>query len=403
MPKLRFDSSLADDAGWSLPLCEPRRVLVGEPDGRAILDGTRIGNVRDGLRWLDRERREHAGWRWAGYLSYDLGRLFEPAAQFRPRATALPLYALAEVPVSSRASRAAHVATPSDSGAAKATPASNFTRDGYLAAVQRCLDYIAAGDIFQVNLSQRLRVPFVSTAAALYDALLARSPADYGALLDFTDLLGFAVVSNSPELLVRVDADGRAITRPIKGTRPRTTAMDRALADSEKDAAELNMIVDLERNDLGRVCEIGSVHVTQRRTVEAHPTIYHGVATVEGQLRRDVDLLALLTAIFPGGSITGAPKIRAMQIIDELEPDTRGPYCGAVGHFDADGSLQLNVAIRTATLADDQLTIPVGGGIVADSEPVAEFDETLVKAAALLDAVEYAKRGSVQLVVAAPT
>ncbi len=261
----------------------------------------------------------------------------------------------------------------------------NFRREQYLRSVERCLDYIAAGDVFQVNLSQRLSLPYAGGADDLYAALLARTPATYGGLIELDDV---AVVSNSPELFLRVTPDRRVMTRPIKGTRPNRPGEKAKLRDSAKDAAELNMIVDLERNDLGRVCETGSVVVSQRRTIETHPSVLHGVATIEGTLRPDVGLAELFAATFPSGSITGAPKIRAMQIIDELEPDARGVYCGAIGHLDADGSMQFNVAIRTATLVDGVLTIPVGGGIVAESDPAAEHAETLVKAAALLDAAE---------------
>src|SRR5262249_4999701 len=160
--------------------------------------------------------------------------------------------------------------------------------------------------------------------------------------LEFDD---FALISNSPELFLRVTPDRHVLTRPIKGTRPRAPGMEIELRDSAKDQAELAMIVDLERNDLGRVCEIGSVHVVEPRAIEAHPTVYHGVATIEGTLRRDVSFVDLLRATFPGGSVTGAPKIRAMQIIDQLEPVARGPYCGAIGYLDADGTIELNLAI----------------------------------------------------------
>jgi para-aminobenzoate synthetase component I len=187
----------------------------------------------------------------------------------------------------------------------------------------------------------------------------------------------------------RADASGRrkVTTRPIKGTRARGTGLDFQLRDSIKDQAELNMIIDLERNDLGRVCEIGSVKVTEPRVIERHPTVFHGVATIEGLLRPDVTFVDLLRATFPGGSITGAPKIRAMQIIEELEPTRRGPYCGAIGYIDADGTMEFNIAIRTMLIADGLVHIPVGGGIVADSDPVAEYEETLVKARAMFAAV----------------
>jgi para-aminobenzoate synthetase component 1 len=163
--------------------------------------------------------------------------------------------------------------------------------------------------------------------------------------------------------------------------------MEEQLRDSAKDQAELNMIVDLERNDLGRACRIGSVKVAQARAIEAHPAVYHGVATIEGTLRDDVTFVDLLRAIFPGGSVTGAPKIRAMQIIDELEPVRRGPYCGAIGYLAADGSMQFNIAIRTMIVKDGLVHIPVGGGIVADSDPTEEYIETLAKAKAMFCAL----------------
>jgi para-aminobenzoate synthetase component 1 len=169
--------------------------------------------------------------------------------------------------------------------------------------------------------------------------------------------------------------------------------MEEQLRDSDKDQAELNMIIDLERNDLGRICKTGSVRVTQHRAIERHPTVYHGVATVEGVLRRGVGFVDLLRATFPGGSVTGAPKIRAMQIIDELEPVRRGPYCGAIGYLAADGSMQFNVAIRTMVSKDGLVHVPVGGGIVADSDPAAEYEETLVKARAMFAALGVTRTG----------
>jgi para-aminobenzoate synthetase component 1 len=220
----------------------------------------------------------------------------------------------------------------------------------------------------------------------LYARLRRQSPAAYGACFSYAD--GVAILSNSPELFLRVESDSRTVsTRPIKGTRPRQPGMEEALRRSEKDQAELNMIVDLERNDLGRVCEIGTVRVAQPREIEAHPTVYHGVATVEGRLRRDVTFIDLLRATFPGGSVTGAPKIRAMQIIEELEPVRRGPYCGAIGYVAGDGSIQFNVAIRTMIIESGKVHVPVGGAVVADSDPAAEYEETLVKAKAMFDAL----------------
>jgi len=325
--------------------------------------------------------------RWIGYLSYDLGRLFERLPTRAQDELRLPLfsftmhYGFADPP--------AYVlrALPISTGL-QPTIQSNFTRPAYHAAVARCIDYIAAGDVFQVNLSQRFSVGMSATPAQVYARLVEHTPAWYGALLQYPD---HALVCNSPETFLRVvpQPDGRrtVITRPIKGTRPRLPGMENALRDSIKDQAELNMIVDLERNDLGRVCEIGSVRVTRPREIETHPTVYHGAATVEGTLRPGVGFVDLLRATFPGGSITGAPKIRAMEIIDELEPSRRGPYCGAIGYLEPDGAMEFNIAIRTMIIKEGIAHIPVGGGIVADSNPADEYEETLVKARAMLAAL----------------
>ena len=191
------------------------------------------------------------------------------------------------------------------------------SRPEYLNAAKRVIEYIRAGDVFQVNLAQRFTAGLRRQPAEVYQRLLEQARAAYGAYLGYEK---FALLCNSPELFLRVTPDRRVITRPIKGTRPRGPGMESELRRSPKDQAELNMIVDLERNDLGRVCRIGTVQVTEPRTIEAHPTVFHGVATVEGILREDVSFVDLLRATFPGGSITGAPKIRAMQIIEELEP-----------------------------------------------------------------------------------
>jgi para-aminobenzoate synthetase component 1 len=261
---------------------------------------------------------------------------------------------------------------------------STFSREQYEAAVARVIEYIRAGDVFQVNLSQRFSCGLPAQPEEILDRLDERAPALFGGCLSYDD---FALVSNSPELFLRVTPDRRVVTRPIKGTRPRAPGMATELLRSLKDQAELNMIIDLERNDLGRVCEIGSVRVTEPRAIEAHPTVYHGVATIEGVLREDVTFVDLLRATFPGGSVTGAPKIRAMEIIEELEPVRRGPYCGAIGYLDADGTIELNVAIRTMIIKDGLVHIPVGGGIVADSDPAGEYEETLVKARAMFAAL----------------
>jgi para-aminobenzoate synthetase component 1 len=252
-----------------------------------------------------------------------------------------------------------------------------------MSAVRQAIDYIRSGDCFQVNLSQRISLGLRTQPKEIWERALAQSPEQFAALLDYGD---FALISLSPELFLQV-TDRQVITRPIKGTRPLGPGMETDLRDSAKDAAELNMIVDLERNDLGRVCEIGSVNVLQPRTIETHRTVHHGVATIAGTLRQEITFTDLLRATFPGGSITGAPKIRAMQIIEELEPVRRGPYCGAIGYLAADGSMQFNVAIRTMIVKDGLVHLPVGGGIVADSDPADEYEETLVKAKAMFDAL----------------
>ncbi|MTV25675.1 anthranilate synthase component I family protein [Nitriliruptoraceae bacterium ZYF776] len=262
----------------------------------------------------------------------------------------------------------------------------SLPRERYLAAVRAVLDHIAAGDSFQVNLTQRLTTTWDGDLPALYRALRAASPAPHAACLH-----DVGVASVSPETFLRVT--GRdVVTRPIKGTRPRDPdpALDGAMADdlatSAKDRAENVMIVDLARNDLGRVCEPGSVHVPELCAVEAHPTVWHLVSTVGGRLRPGVGYGDLLRASFPCGSITGAPKVRAMAIVESLEPVRRGWYCGAVGYLGA-GAASLSVAIRTATRhPDGTVDHGAGGGIVADSDPTGEHDESWAKAAAFLRA-----------------
>jgi para-aminobenzoate synthetase component 1 len=262
--------------------------------------------------------------------------------------------------------------------------------DLFLSGVERILEYLRAGDAYQVNLSRRLSAacaPGAAAPVALAAALRARAPAPHAALIASADGEG-ALVGNSPERFLAVTADGAIETRPIKGTRSRgeTPEADRAaaaaLAASPKDRAEHVMIVDLERNDLGRVCQTGSVGVGSLARVVALPTVFHMVSTVHGRLRPDIGLSALLEATFPGGSITGAPKRRAMQIIDELEPAARGPYTGATGWLGAAGDLDLAIAIRTAAVRGGRLSLSVGGGIVADSTPEGELAETDVKARA---------------------
>jgi len=264
---------------------------------------------------------------------------------------------------------------------------STFTRESYKVAVRRALSYIRAGDIYQANLSQRFQAPCHRDPFDVFLGLRAQSPAPFGAYLRYP---GFAVLSSSPELFLRYRPHHRLIqTRPIKGTRPRGTdpRSDRALATellaSAKDRAENVMIVDLERNDLGKEAEVGSVVVTGLCELETYATVHHLTSTVQARLRAGRDVIDLLRATFPGGSITGAPKIRAMEIIDELEPVARGVYTGAIGYIGSDGSLELNIAIRTMVVKDGTASFHVGGGIVADSDPALEYEETLHKGTAL--------------------
>jgi para-aminobenzoate synthetase component 1 len=268
---------------------------------------------------------------------------------------------------------------------------SNFTKDKYLTAIRRAKAYIAAGDIYQVNLSQRFSGPLPVPPFDLYTRLRARNPAPFAAFLDFGEM---QILSSSPERFLQVEARTRQVrTRPIKGTRPRGNTpeqdadLGRELLLSEKDRAELVMIVDLERNDLGRVCETGSVHVPELMVLERDPTVHHLVSTVAGRLPPERNRMDLLRAMFPGGSITGAPKIRAMEIIAELEPTRRGVYTGSIGWLGFTGDMDLNIAIRTFVVRDGMAHFQVGGGIVADSDPEEEYEETLHKGRALMEAL----------------
>jgi len=267
---------------------------------------------------------------------------------------------------------------------------SNFDRVGYEAAVRRVVEYIHAGDAFQVNLSQRLLAPLREHPLELYGRLRTLNPAPFSAYFDLGD---FQILSASPERFLRVHPNGEVETRPIKGTRPRgrTPELDaeliRDLSRSPKDRAENVMIVDLLRNDIGKVCEYGTVRVPRVCEVETFRFVHHLVSEVRGKLRQGVGPLDLLAAAFPGGSVTGAPKVRAMEIIAELEPTARGPYCGCLGWIGFDGAMDTNILIRTFTAGRGWVQFPVGGGIVADSDPAREYEETLHKAAGLLRAL----------------
>ncbi|MFN0052547.1 MAG: aminodeoxychorismate synthase component I [Planctomycetales bacterium] len=266
---------------------------------------------------------------------------------------------------------------------------SNFTRDEYLRAVERAIEYIFAGDIFQVNLSQRLLYPLSEHPLALYLRLRERNPAPFAGYFAQDD---WAIASASPERFLSV-VDGEVETRPIKGTRRRRTLPEAdlftrdELRESEKDRAENVMIVDLLRNDLSRVCRPGTIRVPALCQVETYETVQHLVSEIRGSLPAGRSAWDLFPATFPGGSITGAPKIRAMQIIAELEPTARGPYCGSLFYVGFDGRADSNILIRTFTARRGWVQCPVGGGIVAQSDPAAEFRETMDKAEGMLRAL----------------
>ena len=262
----------------------------------------------------------------------------------------------------------------------------SVSHEHYLADLQRVIDYIYAGDIYQANLTQRFSMAWQGDAWALYSLLHKQNPAPFAAFLPYPD---FQVLCSSPERFIRIQPDGEIETRPIKGTRPRgdSPSDDQLqaleLQNSPKDRAELTMIIDLERNDIGRICEFGTVKVPDLIKLEKYPTVWHLVSTVTGQLLKGLKPSDIIQAVFPGGSITGAPKIRAMEIIEELEPHKRGLYTGSIGYMGFDGAWDFNIVIRTILLKDGRAFVHVGGGIVADSIPESEYIETLDKAKAL--------------------
>ncbi len=263
------------------------------------------------------------------------------------------------------------------------------TRDGYIAAIEKTRQYIEEGDVYITNMTQTFTGEWLGNPVDLYDRLRAINPAPFSAYLPFGD---FTVLSSSPERFLKI-TNGHVETRPIKGTRPRGLTPEEdeenmdELMNSEKDRSELLMIVDLERNDLSKVCKPGSVCVTDLFKVEDYATVFHLVSTVEGEMTEDNTAVDCLKACFPGGSITGAPKIRAMEIIDELEYNRRGIYTGCIGYLGYDGNMDTNIVIRTILLKDGKAHIGVGGGITWESDPEAEYEETLDKAKALFEAL----------------
>jgi len=282
--------------------------------------------------------------------------------------------------------------TPTPFPTEQVTLKGGFTHQEYVDAVEKARQYIIAGDIFEVNISQRFEAELSITPYELYKRLRQINPAPFAGYLGFDEV---TVVSASPERFIRTRGDWIE-TRPVKGTRPRgkTPGEDEALANellsSVKDHAENIMIVDLERNDLGRVCRFGTVRVTELTILEVFPTVFHLTSTVEGRLREGKNCIDLLKATFPGGSITGAPKVRAMEIIDELEPTKRSVYTGNIGYLSFNGDIDLNIAIRTFLVKGSKAYFQVGGAVVYDSDPEAEYQETLDKGKALVAALNMA-------------
>jgi anthranilate synthase component I len=287
------------------------------------------------------------------------------------------------------------VVVPPEAPAVAASAQSEFTENAFKAAVERAKRYIHDGDIMQVVLSQRMSAPFAASPLSLYRALRALNPSPY---MFYFDMGGFHVVGASPEILVRLES-GMVTLRPIAGTRARGATREEDLALEEelladpKERAEHVMLMDLGRNDVGRVAEIGSVKVTDSMVVERYSHVMHIVSNVEGRLKAGLDAMDVLKASFPAGTVSGAPKVRAMEIIDELEPTKRGVYSGAVGYLGFNGDMDLAIAIRTAVLKDGTLYVQAGAGIVADSVPQNEWIETQSKARALLRAAEMAQAG----------
>ncbi len=409
----------ADHGGlgrWSYLAVEPLELLEGDAESwPAARD--RIRDSFTPRRRGDDEPPFAGGW--IGWLGYELGRAFDRQPVARGNRLAVPEYSLARHDAvvtwdhlrgkawlaGENRTACEHLRRSLQGGSRLETGdssafsnlqspitilgGSTFSPDGYRAAVSAVIARILAGDIFQANLSQQFAVPFSGDPVAAYRALRERAPGSHAAYLARGAV---TALSMSPELFLRLDQQTRRVeTRPIKGTRPRDgdPARDAALAAelvaSEKDRAENVMIVDLLRNDLNRVAKPGTVSVPALCRLESFAAVHHLVSVVTAELAPDRDALDLLAATFPGGSITGAPKLRAMAILAELEPERRGLYCGAIGWIGSDGGMELNVAIRTVTITHGVAVVPAGGGVTALSDPDAEYRETLDKARALLE------------------
>ncbi len=408
---LARQSFLAAEPSATL-IARGRSLLVLGPDGRPTrrFTGDPFAAADDFLRQhgceLGAPTSTEVEPRVIGFFSYDLARVVEklPGGSARGQDTPdmwLAAYgAVARVSgehtaivgpdAAARDRLRAHLARPAPPSLAPVLGPLEPDDDGahHMARVERIKDYLAAGDVYQVNLARRLvaRVTMPGDPLAIYAALRTASPAPYGALIEAD---GLTLISSSPERFLASVGD-RVETRPIKGTHTDAST----LAASAKDAAEHLMIVDLERNDLGRIAETGSVVVDDLGYIVELPALYHKVSRISARPRAGIGYGDLLRATFPGGSITGAPKVRAMELIDELEPARRGPYCGAFGYFGAGGAFDLAIAIRIGVITGSELRVHVGGGIVADSDPAAELAETEIKATGwrrALDAVARAR------------
>ncbi|MGH7898769.1 MAG: aminodeoxychorismate synthase component I [Candidatus Binatia bacterium] len=377
-------------APWSHLAWDPVRRLRIDADARVRIDDVRRPAV-DPLRAIDEflEAEGSAGRTVIGALSYDLGRLIEPRAATGRRGT-LPLVALDSFGhVLGFDHRHGTWSSPPPEIAAAAAPTCSVgvpraltDRATYTRRFERAQQWISAGDVYQVNLAILFEAKFRGEPVAFYQRLAARNPAAYGAYLDFGE---FQVVSNSPELFLE-RRDSSIATRPIKGTRPRggcpleDEQLREELRRDPKERAEHVMIVDLERSDLGRIAELGSVRVEEFETVETYPTLHHLESRVSGRLRPGLRFSDILRATFPGGSITGAPKIRAMQIIGELEVASREYFTGAILYYPPNGAFTMNLAIRTAVIAGGRIRYWAGGGLVHDSVAEREYRECLLKA-----------------------
>ena len=345
------------------PLGLPDAVLL-RPSVVAVLDGVKGDVILVAPAWVDSGLSAKAAFAQAAERVMDAQRALERGLPLAPRALGTPR-------------------EPSP-------PVSNFTKQGYMAAVERAKDYIRAGDIFQVVPAQRWTQTFSEPPFALYRSLRRTNPSPF---MFFFNFGGYQVIGASPEILVRV-MDGQVTIRPIAGTRPRgrTPEEDRANEESlladQKERAEHLMLLDLGRNDVGRVSKPGTVRPTETFVIERYSHVMHIVSNVVGELAPDQDALSAFFAGMPAGTVSGAPKVRAMQIIDELEPEKRGVYGGGVGYFSANGDMDMCIALRTAVLKGDQLFIQSGGGVVYDSDPEAEWQETVHKSQAIRKAAE---------------